>query len=993
MLKRRARRILITGMVLGLAAGPLPAAAQSPAPAPPPAPAQTPPPAPSLPDPAVATGAAVPAPPPAAPRSAYITNADADALQETLEDARRADVRGARQALDRIQDPTARKLGLWALMDTNGPSLSFGELERSLRDMADWPRPARRRLAAERLIETSGLSPRQVIAWFAKDPPSTAEGAMALASALRASGDPKAAAELIRQTWRGRPFELDAQRAMMARFGDVLTLDDHVRRADMLLFGAQGPAARDLIALLPPDQQALAQARIAFRQRSPAALALADALPASVAEAPGLAVEKAAHYRRVGLDQLARAEIVRFPREVWSEEMGARIWDERYQLTLSALRNRDSRAAYEAAANTGLQTGPDAVEAEFYAGWIALTRLRDPIRAEAHFKHIDRVGTSPITLARGLYWRGRAVEAIAGIDAADVFYRAAARHRTTFYGQLAAERAGFVRLDLGRDPQIGPQDRARFEARETTRAARILYDIGARDLFRVFVLALDDILDTDADQAMLVDLVRGYGEQDMSMRVVRTAAQRGFILPDRGYPVRTPPEVANAPEAALVLAITRQESGFDPLVRSGVGARGMMQLMPATAAATARRMGVSYAPSLLDDPDYNMRLGSTYLSELISTFAGSYVMAVAGYNAGPGRSTQWATPGRNDAADPDRRPPSGRLHAACRHPGPHPCPAPWRPPCPHRTGDGAMTAARTLSPPRIDPQPTVLRTVGWSDYDLVDSGHGRKLERYGRRTVVRPEPQCLWSPGLPSAAWTAADAVFDPADEEDSGRWRFREAPIEPWVSGWGAVRFHGRFTPFRHLAFFPEQAANWAWLDQKIRSAGRSLNILNLFGYTGVASLVCAAAGAHVTHVDASRKAIGWARENAALSGLADRPIRWICEDARKYVQREIRRGVKYDAIILDPPKYGRGPDGEVWRLFDDLPDLAEMCAALLSPDPAFLLLNAYAERISGAALAGLLADRLEGRGGEIAWGELVLVESARQREIGMSFYARWTA
>jgi 23S rRNA (cytosine1962-C5)-methyltransferase len=206
-------------------------------------------------------------------------------------------------------------------------------------------------------------------------------------------------------------------------------------------------------------------------------------------------------------------------------------------------------------------------------------------------------------------------------------------------------------------------------------------------------------------------------------------------------------------------------------------------------------------------------------------------------------------------------------------------------------------------------------------------------------------------------------------------------------------VRFHGRFTPFRHLAFFPEQAANWAWLDQAVRDAGRPLNVLNLFGYTGVASLVCAAAGAQVTHVDASRKAIGWARENAALSGLEDRPIRWICEDARKYVQREIRRGVKYDAVILDPPKYGRGPDGEVWRLFDDLPDLAGMCAELLTPDARFLLLNAYAERISGAALAGLLADRLEGRSGTISWGELVLVESARQREIGMSFYARWTA
>lgn len=633
---------MAAGMVAGLAACPVLAGAQLP-PSAPPATAS-----PALPSPAPTAPAPVesPAAPPAAaaasPRSAYISDADASALQEVLDDARRGDVRGARDALDRLQDPVARKLGLWTLMDFNGPSLGFAEVDRAVREMSDWPRPARRRLAAERLIETSGLAPRQVIAWFAKDPPSTAEGVMALASALRASGDPRAAADLIRRTWRGKPFELDAQRAMMARFGDVLTLDDHLRRADMLLFGAQGPAARDLIPLLPPDQQALAQARIAFRQRSSAALALADALPASVVDSPGLAVEKAAYYRRAGLEPLARAELVRFPKEVWSDEMGARIWDERYQLTLSALRNGDSRAAYEAAANTGLQTGADAVEAEFYAGWIALTRLRDPMKAETHFKHIDRVGTSPITLARGLYWRGRAVEAIAGIDAADVFYRAAARHRTTFYGQLAAERAGFARLDLGRDPQIGPRDRARFEAKDTTRAARILYETGNRDLFRVFVLALDDILDSDADQAMLVDLVRGYGEQDVSMKVVRTAAQRGFILPDRGYPVRTPPDVANAPEPALVLSITRQESGFDPLVRSGVGARGMMQLMPATAAATARRLGVSYAPSLLDDPDYNMRLGSSYLGGLVSTFAGSYVMAVAGYNAGPGRSTQWA---------------------------------------------------------------------------------------------------------------------------------------------------------------------------------------------------------------------------------------------------------------------------------------------------------------------------------------------------------------
>jgi 23S rRNA (cytosine1962-C5)-methyltransferase len=295
--------------------------------------------------------------------------------------------------------------------------------------------------------------------------------------------------------------------------------------------------------------------------------------------------------------------------------------------------------------------------------------------------------------------------------------------------------------------------------------------------------------------------------------------------------------------------------------------------------------------------------------------------------------------------------------------------------------------------PEVAEAPGVMRTRGWSDYALLDSGAGRKLERYGRCTVVRPEPQCLWTPRLPADAWERADAVFDPSDDEDAGRWRFRSQPQDSWPLGWGPVKFHGRFTAFRHLAFFPEQAANWAWLEERVRARGGQPRVLNLFGYTGVASLVMAAAGAAVTHVDASKKAVAWARVNAELSGLADRPIRWITEDARKYVQREARRGSRYEGIILDPPKYGRGPGGEVWRLFEDLPELAGLCAELLSEDAAFLVLNAYAERISGAALSGLLAEKLKGRGGRIEWGELALVEDAGDRQIGMSFYARWSA
>ena len=299
------------------------------------------------------------------------------------------------------------------------------------------------------------------------------------------------------------------------------------------------------------------------------------------------------------------------------------------------------------------------------------------------------------------------------------------------------------------------------------------------------------------------------------------------------------------------------------------------------------------------------------------------------------------------------------------------------------------------SPPRptLSTTPLVMRTGAWGDYAMLDSGGGRKLERYGPYRVVRPEPQCLWAPRLAHAEWASADAVFDPAGEEDEGRWRFSGQPRDTWPLAWRDVRFKGRFTAFRHLAFFPEQAANWEWLDQTLRATPEPGRVLNLFGYTGVASLVCAAAGAQVTHVDASKKAIGWARENAELSGLADRPIRWICEDARRYVQREVRRGSQYDGIILDPPKYGRGPGGEVWRLFEDLPELLKLCVELLSNGARFLILNGYAERISGLSLGALLADAMAGRGGKIEWGELALMEDASERGVGLSFFARWSS
>jgi 23S rRNA (cytosine1962-C5)-methyltransferase len=295
------------------------------------------------------------------------------------------------------------------------------------------------------------------------------------------------------------------------------------------------------------------------------------------------------------------------------------------------------------------------------------------------------------------------------------------------------------------------------------------------------------------------------------------------------------------------------------------------------------------------------------------------------------------------------------------------------------------------SAPSIAPSPLALRADAWDDYALIDTGGGRKLERFGRVTVIRPEPQCLWRVGDPDA-WAAADAVFEAADDDEGGRWRQVNPLPETWPIGWREVGFLARLTAFRHLGVFPEQAANWVWIEERLRRKGADARVLNLFGYTGVASLVANAAGARVTHVDASRKAVGWARENAATGAAEGAAVRWICEDARAYVRREVRRGSRYEAIILDPPKYGRGPAGEVWRLYEDLPDLLEGCASLLCEEADFLILNAYSERLSGLAMANLLAQALAGRGGRIDWGELTLIEAGGSRGMGMSFFARWS-
>jgi 23S rRNA (cytosine1962-C5)-methyltransferase len=296
------------------------------------------------------------------------------------------------------------------------------------------------------------------------------------------------------------------------------------------------------------------------------------------------------------------------------------------------------------------------------------------------------------------------------------------------------------------------------------------------------------------------------------------------------------------------------------------------------------------------------------------------------------------------------------------------------------------------------PSFSLLQSKRWTDYALLDSGDGLKLERFGRYTFARPESQAMWRQRLRRPDWDKADATFQPTGEERGGHWVPRKQIEEKWqmkypLEGGGDLKFWVMTTPGRHLGVFPEVAAHWDFMVDRIREAGRPLKVLNLFGYTGLATLAAAAAGAQVTHVDASKKSVAWARENQVLSGLDDRPVRWIVEDALKYVQREGRREARYDGIILDPPKFGRGPKGEVWEIYKSLPGLLEACRQVLSKEPLFLITTVYAVKASALHVAQALQDTMSGFKGDVEAGELVTVEQSAGRYLSQAVYARWTS
>lgn len=270
------------------------------------------------------------------------------------------------------------------------------------------------------------------------------------------------------------------------------------------------------------------------------------------------------------------------------------------------------------------------------------------------------------------------------------------------------------------------------------------------------------------------------------------------------------------------------------------------------------------------------------------------------------------------------------------------------------------------------------------NYELIDSGEGRRLEKWGPYTLDRPDPEVLWKKNLPPPVWNEANARFD-------GKWYNKNVP-ERWEMEHSGLKFWAKLTPFKHTGIFPEQSSQWDYIYQAIKSTNHPINLLNLFAYTGIVSLFAAKAGAKVTHVDASKPAITWANENRDLNGMQQAHIRWILDDALKFTAREIKRGVKYNAIIMDPPVYGHAPNGEPWDFNKDFPRLLTNCKQILSDKPLFVIVNAYAVSTSSITLANTLQDAFGGLGGGIENGELTLKEKSAGRVLSTGIFARWS-
>jgi soluble lytic murein transglycosylase len=600
----------------------------------------------------IAAGAASAAPTvrlrPAAPHfSDLLSQGDFDLLKEGLRAADDGDWRRVRTLAEDIDDNAAAGLLRWRAA-TSDPRISFSELKDATVEFANWPRARDIRSELEARISSSGLSSAEIVAWFEAEAPQSGVGYVALAEALFNLGREADGETALKKAWRERVLPVSVQNDVLSRYRSRLTREDHIARVDYLLWREQRSAASRLYAELPADYRALADARSRLAARSSGVDGAVARVPTALMNDPGLLYERARWRRKARLTADALPLILDIPAEFSPSVGPASVWYERRVHISRMLDDRDYDTAYRLAAEHGINpnTDPeDFADAEWLAGWLALQKRADHAAAAEHFARLDEAVSTPISKARALYWRGRAAEAADDVSAAEGFYRDAAAFPTVYYGQLAATEltsAAPATLPLPAVPNDA--NRAAFVANPLARATAILAEIDELWLYREFSYQLDDQLDRPVDLVLLAEIAVNYGQAGVGVRAGKAGLARGVVEPSAAYPAPhlAIPESGPSPEPAIVYALARQESEFYPRAVSPVGARGLMQMMPATARVTARQVGASYRENwLTDDPDYNVRLGSAHLAELIDDFDGSYILAAAAYNAGASRANRW----------------------------------------------------------------------------------------------------------------------------------------------------------------------------------------------------------------------------------------------------------------------------------------------------------------------------------------------------------------
>ncbi len=551
----------------------------------------------------------------------------------------------ARAIADDHRDPFVSTLLDWSIARQPGSGLSAAEIVKVLRTHRDWPEPEKMVLRAEQAFHALGPDADQVLAFYSLAEPRTVAGRLALASALREKGRKAEAIDIVRDLWRNWTLGSNQAAAIVSRFGTGLTREDHIYRFRRLVLRRDARDAITQAQLLGADYESLARAVIAALDRKPEARRLLRQASAHFFSDPLYVFAQVHLARRSGYPiEAARLLLRANPNDERGGD-GDIWWDERRDLSRMLLDRGVPDLAYRIVADAHPQREGNQVEAEFHAGWYALRFLHDPALAEPHFRQLHVLATIPRSQSRASYWLGRTNEALGRIEAARLDYRDAAQYGGTFYGQLAREKLGIVTTGLERTPRPSALDRVRFAQRPNVRAVRLLAAAGYADAAAPFLRALGETIDTPGEGALLMSLARRLERPDAGTAAAAIAEQRGLkvaSLPAPFLGVPAPLPLPDPVDRALVYAVVRQESAFNHGAVSHAGARGLMQLMPATARATARNAQLPFSVQrLTTDPLYNATLGAHHIGELLGGLKRSYVLTFVGYNAGPGRALDW----------------------------------------------------------------------------------------------------------------------------------------------------------------------------------------------------------------------------------------------------------------------------------------------------------------------------------------------------------------